>query len=221
MSLNTSSINQASSFKEIKELEFLSYYFDFKLVLCSICKFGLSSNTFQSHVQKHIKLYNKEQRSLLLSKALNILNNLEVSSLKESLELINQYSKSLELKAFKELEIRDLFICNLNTCSLVLSSEYRIKRHIREVHSSSSSNIDPSTSPYKVIKGQSLEANKYFFKVSLNSSSTLSILISNRSRSNSLEEDLIIKQAKEAFLNKYSKKEEQFNKELSNFKLNS
>ena len=46
-------------------------------------------------------------------------------------------------------------------------------------------------------------------------------MISNRSRSNNLEEDLIIKQAKEAFLNKYSKKEEQFNKELSNFKLNS
>ena len=46
-------------------------------------------------------------------------------------------------------------------------------------------------------------------------------MISNRSRSNSLEEDLIIEQAKEAFLNKYSKKEEQFNKELSNFKLNS
>ena len=46
-------------------------------------------------------------------------------------------------------------------------------------------------------------------------------MISNRSRSNSLEEDLNIEQAKEAFLNKYSKKEEQFNKELSNFKLNS
>src|ERR1039457_5406235 len=104
--------------------------------------------------------------------------------------------------------MRDIFICNLNTCSLVLSSEYQIKRYIREVYSSSSSNIDSSTSPYKVIKRQSLKANKYFFKVSLNSSSTLFILIFNRSRSNSLDEDLIIKQVKEVFLNKYSKKEE-------------
>jgi Orsellinic acid/F9775 biosynthesis cluster protein D len=217
--LIASSFKEKEAFKEIKELDFLSYYKDFNLILCSICKLGLVPSSFKRHLIKHIKLYKPKQKSLILSKAIIILNNLEVSSLKESLDLINLYttSNSSKLLVFKELEIKDLFICNLNldsTCSVICTSKYSIKRHIREIHSS----INSSISPYKVIKGQSLENNKFSFKVILNSSS-ISPIISNRSRSNSLEQDSLLEQAKESFFNKYNKKEEEFNKELSSFKL--
>ena len=214
------STTKASSFNNIKELEFLSYYPDFKLILCSICSISIIPSAFKSHLNKHIKLYKKEKQHSILTKALDIFNSLEVTSLKESLNLINIYSKSISLVAFKELKVKDLFICTSNiNCSLIFNSKYRIKRHIRENHSSSSF-IDSKTSFYKVIKGQSLENYKFSFEISLTTSIINSSITFNRTRSNSPSLESI-EQAKQAFLTKYSKKEKSFNKELNSFKLNS
>jgi hypothetical protein len=44
--LLTSSFKEKEAFKAIKELDFLSYYLDFKLILCSICQIGLVSNGY-------------------------------------------------------------------------------------------------------------------------------------------------------------------------------
>ena len=41
-----SSFKEKEAFQEIKELVFLSYYKDFKLVLCSKCLLGLNSSAF-------------------------------------------------------------------------------------------------------------------------------------------------------------------------------
>ena len=214
-----SSFKEKDAFKEIKELGFLSYYKDFKLLLCSKCFLAINSTIFRSHIIKHIKLYTKEKRDSIVFKALVVFNSLEVSSLKESLKLINLFSKSFKLQAFKELKILDLFSCNLSSnCSLVLSSEYSIKRHIRENHSSS--NSSPNPSPYRVIKGQALEINKFFFEIKSSNSPSLgnSSRASSRSRSNSPRIDNI-ERAKEAFIASYSQKEERYLEELSSFKL--
>jgi hypothetical protein len=139
---------------------------------------------------------------------MTIFTSLEVSSLKESLGLIVLFSKSFELQALKELAILDLFICNLNSnCSIILSSEYSIKRHIRENH------IGTNTTSYKVIKGQALEINKFFFEIKPSNPRIIGAISSSSSRIEPLEE------AKEVFLATYSKKEEEYLKKLSSFKL--
>jgi hypothetical protein len=196
------------TFQEIKELVFLSYYKDFKLLVCSKCLLGLNPSAFQSHISKHLKIYPREERSSLISQAMTIFTSLEVSSLKESLGLIVLFSKSFELQALKELAILDLFICNLNSnCSIILSSEYSIKRHIRENH------IGTNTTSYKVIKGQALEINKFFFEIKPSNPRIIGAISSSSSRIEPLEE------AKEVFLATYSKKEEEYLKKLSSFKL--
>jgi hypothetical protein len=220
-----SSFKEKESFKEIKELVFLSYYKDFKLLLCSKCSLAIYSTAFKSHIIKHLKLFPKEEKASLLDQALLVYNSLEVSSLKESLELIILFTKSFELQAFKELKVLDLFLCNLNSnCSVILSSEYSIKRHIREKHSTSSSrsSLGPS---YRVIKGQALEINKFFFEIKpkslvLGSLEDSSRSRSNRSRSSSSSSRIdALEQAKEVFLASSSKKEEQYLEELSSFTL--
>jgi hypothetical protein len=120
-----------------------------------IYNLAIVSSSFKDYLNKYIKLYNKEEKSLILSKALNIFSKLDITSLKESLDLINLYSNSLKgLKAFKELKVRDLFIYNFDSnCLVILSNKYSIKRYIRENYNSSSSNITINTSSYKVIKG--------------------------------------------------------------------
>jgi len=212
-----SSFREKETFKEIKELGFLSYYKDFKLLLCSKYSLGLISSTFKSHLIKHIKLYTKEEKDSIVSRALIIFNSLEVSSLKESLDLIILFSKYFELQVFKELKVLDLFKCNINNnCSIVLSSKDTIKRHISKNHSSSSSSLDPS---YIVIKGQALEINKFFFEIKPSSSILDSrSLVSSSPRPSSSRRDTI-EQAKEVFKASYSKKEEQYLEELSSFQL--
>jgi len=123
-------------------------------VLCSKCFLALNSTAFKSYIIKHLILFPKKEKDSLIAQALLVYKDLEVSSLKESLGLITLFTKSFELQAFKELKVLDLFLCNFNNnCSIILSSEYSIKRHIRENHSSSSSNTSSSTPSYKVIKG--------------------------------------------------------------------
>ena len=95
---------------------------------------------------------------------------------------------------------------------MILSSEYSIKRHIRETH------IGCSTSSYKVIKGQALKINKFFFEIKSKVSIHSSEVESSGSSLNLIEP---LKQAKEVFLAKYSKKEEKYLEKLSSFKLDS
>ena len=151
---------EKEAFKNIKELVFLSYYKDFQLVLCSKCSFALNLSGFKSHINKHLKVFPKEEKNALLSKALLVFNILEVSSLKESLDSIICFSKDFNLQAFKELKVLDLFLCSFSNCSVILSSQYSIKRYIREDY------LNTNTS-YKVIKGQCLEINKFFFQLKI------------------------------------------------------
>ena len=213
------SFREKEAFNKIRELGFLSYYKDFKLVLCSKCFLGLNSTAFKSHIVKYLLLLPKKEKDSLIAQALLVYKDLEVSSLKESLRLINLFTKFFKLQAFKELKVLDLFLCNFNNnCSIILSSEYSIKRHLRESHSSSSSNTNSNTSSYKVIKGQALEINKFFFEIKSNNSLISNLSTSDRSRSSSRRIDSI-ERAKESFIANYSKKEEIYLEKLNSFKL--
>ena len=107
-----------------------------------------------------------------------------------------------------------MFLCTLKPdCFIVLSSEYSIKRHIHESHPNLNSN-----NPYKVIKGQALEINKFFFEVKLNNP-LINSLISDNPNNTTLTLIEPLEKAKEVFLATYQKKEDAFISNLYSFKL--
>jgi hypothetical protein len=58
---------EKEAFKEIKELSFLSYYKDFKLVLCSECFLAINPSGFKAYINKHLRIFSKEERDLYIS----------------------------------------------------------------------------------------------------------------------------------------------------------
>ena len=136
---------EASAFNGIKELSFLSYYKDFKLLLCSSCNLAIHPINIKGHLLKHcLLLKRKEEKEAFINKALKVIEGLEVSSLKESHFLILLFSSFFPLPPFKELEIKEnLYSCSTSsTYSSLKSSLYSIKRHLREDHKSLFTNKD-------------------------------------------------------------------------------
>ena len=65
----TSSFEEKKAFNTIKELDFLSYYKDFELLLCNycFCPIFLLIKAFKSHLNKDLSLIPlKEKQSLIL-----------------------------------------------------------------------------------------------------------------------------------------------------------
>ena len=95
---------EREAFKDIKELAFLSYYKEFKLLLYSLyfsTIFPLIL-TFKSHLLRDLKLVSLKLYTSIISYILEIFKELEVTSFKESLKLIKAFSNLL---VFKELKI--------------------------------------------------------------------------------------------------------------------
>ena len=214
-SLSFISFNEKEAFKDIEELAFLSYYKEFKLLFCSSCFSAIfpSTSVFKSHLLGDLKLIPLELRTSIISQALEIFEKLEVVSFKESLDLIKAFSNSNYLPAFKELKVIDLYICN--SCFKILSSKTTIKRHCLKDHKDSE--INPI---YKVIKGQGLEAFRFFFEINNNldfNHRSRSLEPSSSIRDNSLLPNI---SSKEAFLASINNKEEELKEELSSFSIN-
>ena len=154
---------EKEAFKDIEELVFLSYYKEFKLLLCSSCFLAIypSISAFKSHLLRDLKLVPLELRTSIISRALEIFKGLKVASSKESLELIKAFSTSRNIPAFQELKLIDLFICN--SCFKIVSSKATIRKHCSLEHKNSE--INPI---YKAIKGQGLEATRFFFEIKSN-----------------------------------------------------
>jgi hypothetical protein len=121
-SLSSYFFKEKEAFKNIKELAFLYYYKEFKLLLYSSCFSAIYSSisAFKSHLLRDLKLVPLELYTSIISQALNIFKELEVTSFKESLKLINTFSTSRNLLAFKELKLAALFICNSYLKSLII-----------------------------------------------------------------------------------------------------
>ena len=154
--------------KSLATLSFISYYRDFQLLLCSLCSSAVKQPCWSStrkHLATHFAdLDNKEAR-LAISKAVSVLQGLEVSSLAASLELIQGCSPAP--CSFKELPL----LSNLLQCSFCLyisTTRPGIRKHLRKKHRTEkqeSLDLDFSNSYTVVAKGQNLEANRFYFQV--------------------------------------------------------
>jgi hypothetical protein len=94
-------------FKEFKEflsrLHILSYYKDFKLLLCSSCKIAVNPANLKGHFTKHfLDLKGKVKEEVVL-RIISVLQELEVSSLSSSLDLIYLFSITNTLFPFQKL----------------------------------------------------------------------------------------------------------------------
>ena len=65
----TSSFEEKKAFNIIKELDFLSYYKDFKLLLCNRCFCPIFPliKAFKSHLNKDLSLIPLKERKILIS----------------------------------------------------------------------------------------------------------------------------------------------------------
>ena len=222
--ISYNNINNYSIIVLEESLNYLVYYFDFKLILCSICNLGINKDYLKAHLSKHLDSLKGKERTNKVTSLYSLLNSIELESLSNSLDLISNFIKlQSRFLTLKELDIIPLYKCL--TCSSLYKSKQNIRRHNTEKHK------DLKLNPYYiVIKGQSLEPTRFFFEILLkekdieqgsisNSRATSldiesSILDPETSKSNSLEE------AKNTFLSSFKKKEEGFLEKLSSFKLN-
>ncbi|OBT81063.1 hypothetical protein VE02_10325 [Pseudogymnoascus sp. 03VT05] len=156
-------------FREFKELGCLSYFLDFKLLLCSSCSLAINPLNAKGHLLKHCPLLRGKEKRAFVSKAIGfITSSLVVSSLKESHFLILLFSALFATpRPFKELSMKEeLYACSLvPSCCIIRSSLYHMKRHIREEHRSLLGNKDINRCYRVIASGQSLEENKFFFSV--------------------------------------------------------
>ena len=121
------SVRDSKGFKELKEfklfeefkgflshLHVLSYYKDFKVLLCSSCKIAISPANFKGHLAKHSLDLKGEAKGDTIRRAISILQELEVSPLSLSLDLITSFSTTHTLFPFLELgTLKGLYKCAL------------------------------------------------------------------------------------------------------------
>ena len=155
--LEDKEFKEVSAFNGIKELSFLSYYKDFKLLLCSSYNLTIHPINIKGHLLKHyLLLKRKDEKEAFITRALKVIEGLEVSSLKESHFLILLFSSFFPLPPFKELEVKEnLYSYSTSSTYSSLKSLYYIKRHLREEHKSLFSNKDIKVEPYYkvIVKG--------------------------------------------------------------------
>jgi hypothetical protein len=170
------SVQDSKGFKELKKfksfeefkgflshLHVLSYYTDFKVLLCSSCNAAISPANFKGHLAKHfLDLKGKAKEDITL-RAISILQELEVSPLSSSLDLITSFSTTHTLFPFLELgTLRGLYRCVF--CLHIVRDKSVVQKHLRKEHSHLS--ISKLSKSYTVIaKGQCLESKRYYFQV--------------------------------------------------------
>jgi hypothetical protein len=84
----------------LSHLQDLSYYKDFKLLLCSSYEITLNPTNFKGHFARHFQGLKSKARAKVVSRAISVLQELEVSPLSSSLELITSFSTAHTLFPF-------------------------------------------------------------------------------------------------------------------------
>jgi hypothetical protein len=160
-------LSKFKSFEEFKgflsHLRVLSYYKDFGLLLCSSCNIALNPAHFKGHFAKHFLDLKGKAKEDAISQAISILQELEVSSLSSSLDLINSFSTTRTLSPFQELStLEGLLKCAF--CPYVVLSKRGIHGHLKGQHGGLK--VSNFLGSYTVVaKGQSLEPIRFFFQV--------------------------------------------------------
>jgi hypothetical protein len=123
------SVQDSKGFKELKKfksfeefkgflshLHVLSYYKDFKVLLCSSYEIAISPANFKGHLAKHSLDLKGEVKGDTIRRAVSILQELKVSPLSLSLDLITSFSTTHTLFPFPKLGTLN----SLHKCALCL-----------------------------------------------------------------------------------------------------
>lgn len=216
----TSRFLEKDAFRSIRELDFVLFYRDFKLVICSLCCCSIFPivNVFKSHLTKHLGVYEKKEIKAILGRAVSIFNTLEVVKYREVIELLTLFQTQFFLPSSFELKVLDLYSCNVSSCSTILSNIRNIKRHFYNEHKGS--NLDPF---FSLIKGSSLEANRFFFEIKSTPRSSIPSSLSSISNEEPIPSSVVessrLREVKERLLEQYSIKEQRYKDTLGSFKL--
>jgi Orsellinic acid/F9775 biosynthesis cluster protein D len=141
----------------------LSYYKDFRVLLCSSCKIAISSANFKGYLAKHSLDLKGKVKGDTIRRATSILQELEVSSLSLSLDLITSFSTTHTLFPFPKLgTLNSLHKCAF--CLYIVKGKKVIQKHLKEEHSYLK--VSKLSKSYIVVaKGQCLEPKRYYFQV--------------------------------------------------------
>ena len=160
-------LREFKSFEEFKvflsHLPGISYYKDFKLLLCSSCNIALGLANFKGHFARHFLDLKGKAKAEVISRAISIIQELEVFPLSLSLDLITSFSTTHTLFPFQELNvIKGLLKCTF--CPYIVLTKLAIQKHLREEHSHLK--VSKLSKSYIVVaQGQCLEPRRYYFQV--------------------------------------------------------
>ena len=91
--ISYNNINNYSIIVLEKSLNYLVYYFDFKLILYFIYNLGINKDYFKVYLNKHLNSLKGKERINKVTSLYSLLNSIELESLFNSLDLISNFIK--------------------------------------------------------------------------------------------------------------------------------
>jgi superfamily II DNA helicase RecQ len=200
---------ESHAFQEFPELSFLSYYSDFKLVICSSCKIGINNSNISSHFKSdHFSSYSKEEKIRLKEATINLLMSLDIQSLDASTQLIYKFFREFNLFGLSFLPTHEsVYSCSI--CTYTLLNKTNLVRHLK-THLNNDSSI-------LVNKGQSLERTRFFFPIKVKEKSLVTQNNSSGEEEEVEEEDNDLLKASALFKQDLLDKEKELDQELNSF----
>ena len=89
--ISYSNINNYNSLVKEEDLNYLVYYFNFKLILCSIYNLGINKEYLKGHLSKYLSNFKGKEKTNKATSLYFLLNSLELVSLFNSLDLITNF----------------------------------------------------------------------------------------------------------------------------------
>jgi hypothetical protein len=147
----------------LSHLQGFSYYKDFKLLLCSSYNIALDPANYKGHLARHFLNLKGSEKVEGVLRAVSVLQELEVSPLSSSLDLITSFSTTHTLFPFLELgTLKGLHKCAF--CLHIVRNKKVVQRHLREEHGHLQ--VSKLSKSYIVVAvGQCLEPRRYYFQV--------------------------------------------------------
>jgi hypothetical protein len=91
--ISYNNINNYSIIVLEESLNYLVYYFDFKLILYSIYNLGINKDYLKVYLSKHLDSLKGKERTNKVTSLYSLLNSIELESLSNSLDLISNFIK--------------------------------------------------------------------------------------------------------------------------------
>jgi hypothetical protein len=148
----------------LSHLQGLSYYNDFKLLLCSSCNIALNPTNLKGHFARYFLDLKGKAKAEAVLRAIGVLQELEVSPLSLSLNLITSFSTTHTFFPFLELNTLRGGLYKCAFCPYIVLNKLVVQRHLREQHSHLKFSSLSKTYTF-VARGQSLESTKYYFQI--------------------------------------------------------